>query len=147
MTVIVARYTDPLEAQIACGLLQAEGIAAHTGDAHTAIANWEWRLAIGGTKVIVDDADAERARAVIRRLDAGEFALSGDELAFDAGDGADDDANGDADDAATPRAEIDVADGHARALPDDRESPSSRVAWAALMLLAIPLPWRRRPRT
>ena len=26
----------------------------------------------------------------------------------------------------------------------DRETPSSRFAWLALMLLGIPLPWRRR---
>lgn len=79
MTRIVARYADPIEAQIACGLLQAEGIDVHVGDAHTALANWEWRLAIGGVKLHVPDDQLERARELIRRLDAGEFALSGDD--------------------------------------------------------------------
>lgn len=134
MTVIVARYTDPLEAQIACGLLRAEGIDAHTGDDHTAIANWEWRLAIGGTKVHVRDADAERARAVIRRLDAGEFALA-DEDPDDVGDG---DHHDDRVDAL-----LDAGSGRSSSAVE-HESASSRAAWIALMLFAIPLPWSRR---
>ncbi|MET0328938.1 MAG: DUF2007 domain-containing protein [Luteimonas sp.] len=81
MTTIVARYADPIEAQIACGLLQAEGIDVHVGDAHTALANWEWRLAIGGVKLHVRDDQLDQAREVIRRLDAGEFALAPDEAA------------------------------------------------------------------
>ncbi len=119
MTTIVARYADPLEAQIACGLLQAEGIDVHLGDAHIALANWEWRLAIGGVKLHVPRAQLARAQDVIRRLDAGDFALApeDDPEAADAGQ-------------ATP----------------DRESPSSRLAWIAWALLSIPLPWRRRPR-
>lgn len=116
MTVIVARYTDPLEAQIACGLLQAEGIDVHLGDAHMALANWEWRLAIGGVKLHVRDAQLAQARDVIRRLEAGEFELPTED-----------------DDDAAPLAPV-------------RESASSRLAWLALMLFSIPLPWRRRPR-
>lgn len=138
MTVIVARYTDPLEAQIACGLLRAEGIDAHTGDENTAIANWEWRLAIGGTKVRVAGADAERARAVIRRLDAGEFALADD---VDVEDGSAGDGDGDGH-AEPGEIVLDAGSGRHRAL--DHESASSRVAWLALVLFAIPLPWRRR---
>lgn len=118
MTVIVARYADPIEAQIACGLLQAEGIDVHLGDAHTALANWEWRLAIGGVKLHVRDEQLAQAREVIRRLDAGEFQLPPD----------DDDAD------------------DARAPPPPRESMSSRLAWVGLMLFSIPLPWRRPPR-
>ncbi|MCD9029127.1 DUF2007 domain-containing protein [Luteimonas sp. BDR2-5] len=119
MTVIVARYADPLEAQIAAGLLQAEGIDVHLGDQHMALANWEWRLAIGGVKLHVRDDQLAHAREVIRRLDAGEFRLPADE--------ADDD----------PATDADVA--------PNRESWSSRLAYVALMLFAIPLPWRRRP--
>ena len=115
MSVIVARYADPIEAQIACGLLQAEGIDVHLGDANMALANWEWRLAIGGVKLHVRDDQFEQAQEVIRRLDAGEFQL-----------GAEDDPEADA------------------PLPATRETGSSRLAWIALMLFQIPLPWRRR---
>lgn len=79
MSVIVARYADPIEAQIACGLLQAEGIDVHLGDVHMALANWEWRLAIGGVKLHVPGDQVEQARDVIRRLDAGEFQLTADD--------------------------------------------------------------------
>lgn len=116
VTTIVARYADPIEAQIACGLLQAEGIDVHVGDAHMALANWEWRLAIGGVKLHVPDHQLEQAREVIRRLDAGEFALVDDDDVASAGPSA----------------------------PPPRESWSSRLAWIALMVFSIPLPWRRK---
>ncbi|NLW96241.1 MAG: DUF2007 domain-containing protein [Xanthomonadaceae bacterium] len=115
MSIVVASYTDPVQAQIARGLLQAEGIEAHLGDEHLALANWEWRLAIGGAKLRVAAADAPRARKILQALDAGEYAI---------------------DDEARP------ADPQLQ--PPDRESPSSRLAWLALVLLNIPLPWRRR---
>lgn len=114
MFVAVARFTDPLEAHIACGRLQAEGIDAHVADAHIGLANWEWRLAVGGTRVLVDERDAELARRVVRDLDAGRYAL-------------------DAESTEEPL--------HA----PYRESWSSRIAWIALMLFNIPLPWRRKP--
>ena len=115
MFTLVASYIDPIEAQIARGLLVAEGIDAHVGDEHLAVANWEWRLAIGGTKLRVPTAQAERARDVLRAMDAGDYAI-------------DDDANA-------------VAPGlHA----PERETASSRLAWLSLVLFNIPLPWRRR---
>lgn len=117
MLVIVASYTDPIEAQIARGLLAAEGIEAHLGDEHSALANWEWRLAIGGVKLRVRQEQAMHARRILQALDDGAYALEDDAAR------------------ATPGAAL-----HA----PDRESPSSRLAWAALMLLGIPLPWRRR---
>src|SRR5690349_25179124 len=60
MLVAVARFPDPLEAHIACGRLRAEGIDAHVADAHMGLANWEWRLAVGGTRVLVDERSEER---------------------------------------------------------------------------------------
>ena len=114
MLATVARFADLLEAQIACGRLRAEGVDAHVADAHMGLANWEWRLAVGGTRVLVDEADAERARKVMRDLDAGLYAL-------------------DAESAEEPL--------H----PPSRESRSSRIAWIALMLFGLPLPWRRKP--
>lgn len=115
MLVTVARFTDPLEAQIACGRLRTEGVDAHVADAHMGLANWEWRLAVGGTRVLVDERDAERARKVMRDLDAGHYALDADIVQDDA------------------------------MRPPYRESWSSRVAWIALVLFHVPLPWRRKP--
>lgn len=114
MLATIARFADPLEAQIACGRLRAEGIDAYVADAHMGLANWEWRLAVGGTRVLVDEAQVEFARKVMRDLDAGRYAL---------------------DDESTDEAL------HA----PDRESWSSRIAWIALMLFNIPLPWKRDP--
>jgi len=115
MFTTVASYLDPIQAQIARGLLAAEGIDAHVGDEHLSVANWEWRLAIGGSRVRVADADAERAGAILRAMEAGEYAID--------------------DDAAPADAQLQAP---------DRESPSSRLAWLSLVLLNIPLPWRRR---
>jgi hypothetical protein len=114
MFTTIARYADPLEAQITCGRLRAEGIDAHVADAHMGLANWEWRLAVGGTRVLVDEADAEFARKVMRDLDAGRYAL-----------------------------DVESTDEPLQA--PDRESWSSRLAWIALMLFGLPLPWRRIP--
>lgn len=115
MFTTVASFHDPIEAHIACGRLRAEGIAAHVVDTHMGLANWEWRLAVGGTRVLVEEADAERARSIVRDLDAGAYALESDATSDTV--------------LRTP----------------DRESWSSRIAWIALMLFNIPLPWRRRP--
>jgi Putative prokaryotic signal transducing protein len=114
MFTTIAHYIDPIEAHLARGRLLSEGIDAHLGDEHLAVANWEWRLAVGGVKLRVADGDVGRAKLVLQALDAGEYALeseSDDESALHA---------------------------------PDRESWSSRLAWLALMLFGIPLPWRRR---
>lgn len=117
MFTTVARYPDPIEAHIACGRLRAEGIAAQVADAALGIANWEWRLALGGTRVYVPECEAMQAQAILRALDAGDYALDS------------------ALEAQAPATGLRAP---------DRESWSSRLAWAALMLLGIPLPWRRR---
>ncbi|HEY4529886.1 MAG TPA: DUF2007 domain-containing protein [Luteimonas sp.] len=132
MFTTVASYSDPIEAQLALGLLQAEGIPGRLDDIGTAIANWEWRLAIGGIRLRVPDAQAVHARRVLAALDAGEYALDDD--------GTPADAPGARDAAAT----ADVLPGTAPLRPPSRESLSSRIAWAALMLFGLPLPWRRR---
>lgn len=115
MFTTIASYLDPIQAQIARGLLAAEGIEAHVGDEHLALANWEWRLAIGGTRLRVAEQDAVRARAILQAMEAGEYAIDEDCAPADAGLSA-----------------------------PDRESGSSRLAWLALVLFSIPLPWRRR---
>ena len=130
MFTTVAAYSDPIEAQLALGLLQAEGIPGRLDDIGTAIANWEWRLAIGGIRLRVPDAQVIHARRVLAALEAGEYALDDDMPAADgAADGTAHARTGD---------EADVLQ------PPSRESVSSRIAWAALMLFGLPLPWRRR---
>lgn len=115
MFTTIAHYTDPIEAHLARGRLLSEGIEAHLDDEHLAYANWEWRLATGGVKLRVLDIHAERAHAVLRAMEAGDYAL------------------------------VEDGDAHDPALqPPYRESWSSRLAWLALMLYGIPLPWRRR---
>lgn len=114
MFITVAHYYDPIEAHIARGLLASQGIEAHLGDEHLALANWEWRLAVGGVKLRVPAEQAQHACEILRQAESGAYALE------------------EAPEQAQPLR-----------LPD-RESPSSRLAWIALMLLGIPLPWRRR---
>lgn len=74
----IASYLDPIEAHIVCGRLRAEGIDAHVADDQMNLANWEWRQAIGGTKVRVVDRQFEQARTLIGALDQGEFSLDAD---------------------------------------------------------------------
>lgn len=74
----VASYLDPIEAHIVCGRLQAEGIDAIVSDDQTNLANWEWRQAIGGTRVRVAEDQFEAARALIAELDGGAFSLEPD---------------------------------------------------------------------
>jgi len=141
MFTTVAAYSDPIEAQIALGLLQAEGIPARLDDIGTAIANWEWRLAIGGVRLRVPDGQAMHARRVLAALEAGDYALG--EAAADDGDALTAAVGGNHAPEAAHGRPWPPNDGHALQ-PPDRESPSSRVAWVALMLFGLPLPWRRR---
>ena len=47
MFTTIASYLDPIEAHLACGRLLSEGIDAHLGDEHLAVAtgNGGWRSA------------------------------------------------------------------------------------------------------
>lgn len=120
MLVTVAHYHDPIEAHIARGLLASRGIDAHLGDEHLALANWEWRLAVGGVKLRVPQEQAMHARNILRAAESGEFVLDEDD------------------------AEREPTVEERALLAPYRESWSSRLAWAALMLFSVPLPWRRK---
>lgn len=115
MFTTVAHYHDPIEAHIARGLLASQGIDAHLGDEHSMMANWEWRLAVGGVKLRVPAEQAQRAGEVLRAAENGEYVLEDD------------------------------SEQAQNLQPPDRESSSSRLAWIALMLFSIPIPWRRKP--
>ena len=75
----VAAYPDPLLAHIVRGRLEAEGIAAWLADEHSVLMNWDWRLALGGVKVRVATERFDEARALVRELDGGAFAIAVDE--------------------------------------------------------------------
>jgi hypothetical protein len=51
----------------------------HVADAHSTVANWNWRLAIGGAKVRVLTHEFAEARELLRALERGELALTPDE--------------------------------------------------------------------
>jgi len=120
MFVTVAHYHDPIEAHIARGLLASQGIDAHLGDEHLALANWEWRLAVGGVKLRVPQEQAMHARNILHAAESGEYVL---------------DDEGDARERSAEERTLRAP---------DRESWSSRLAWVALMLFSVPLPWRRK---
>jgi putative signal transducing protein len=67
--VVVARFTDPLEAAMARGALEAAGIEAELRDA--AMAGLQLGNAVGGAKLVVAPADAAHARALLAELAAG----------------------------------------------------------------------------
>lgn len=126
----VASFADPIEAHIVCGRLQAEGIDAHVADGHTALANWEWRLLIGGVRIRVPEADHERARRIIAEVDGGGYTLAPE-----------------ATDAPESDAGVDVAEpGSPQAQGGDHETWSSRLAYVAAFIFGLPLPWTRRAR-
>jgi hypothetical protein len=74
--VVVAAYNSPIEAEMAKSRLQTEGIDADLLDVHTASIGTHMTLAIGGVKVRVLEADAERAHEVLNQL--GDFTLPDD---------------------------------------------------------------------
>lgn len=73
--VTVASYTDAIQAHLARGRLEAEGIEAEVADEHYVSANWMMSNALGGVKLRVPERMAERAAQILRELEAGEFAL------------------------------------------------------------------------
>lgn len=79
MLITVGRYLNPLEAYIVKGRLEAEGIPAFVQHEHHIWAKWTISLAIGYVRVQVNRDDLDDSFAIIRRLDAGEFALVDEE--------------------------------------------------------------------
>lgn len=68
-TVIVASYTRPVEAHLARGRLEAEGIQAFVLDEQAITVNPFLAPALGGVKVAVAAADASRAREILGNPD------------------------------------------------------------------------------
>lgn len=63
--VVVARYSFPLDAQIAKSNLESAGIAAYIADEHTINMQWLYSDALGGVRVLVAASDLEEAREIL----------------------------------------------------------------------------------
>lgn len=78
MLIRVASYTTPIEAHVARGRLEAEGVPAFVCHEHHVGAIWMYSVALGGAKVYVHRSDESRARDIIAANNRGEFALEDD---------------------------------------------------------------------
>ncbi|MCD1127590.1 DUF2007 domain-containing protein [Jinshanibacter sp. LJY008] len=63
--VVVARYSYPLDAQIAKSNLEAAGINAYIADVHTINTNWLYSDALGGVRLMVDGDNVQEAEAIL----------------------------------------------------------------------------------
>ena len=68
-----AIYTNPIEAHIVRGRLEAEGIPAYVIHEYHIWANWFYSSALGGVKVQVNATDALKAKETIINLENDEF--------------------------------------------------------------------------
>ena len=71
--VTVGAYNNPLEAHLAKGRLEVEGIPAHLAHEHHVWANWVYSQALGGVKVQVSTEYAENAVKVLEAHAKGEY--------------------------------------------------------------------------
>lgn len=63
--VTVATFDNMVDAHIALGRLQAEGIRASLADEHLVQTDWLYSIAVGGIKLQVEPELAERARRIL----------------------------------------------------------------------------------
>lgn len=63
--VLIGRFAHPVEAELACSRLQAEGIRARVADANTISIQPYYSALLGGVKLLVDECDAERALQIL----------------------------------------------------------------------------------
>ena len=66
--VTVGSYIDPIQAHIASGRLESEGIPVVVADEHYIWANWMLSNALGGVKVQVPSSYAEKSRQILSDL-------------------------------------------------------------------------------
>ncbi|MDX5418448.1 MAG: DUF2007 domain-containing protein [Hymenobacteraceae bacterium] len=78
--VTVATFSQPTEAYILKGRLEAEGIPCFLGDEHIIAAQPLYSVAVGGVKLQVTEGDEEEAREMIGRImrGASEYILDND---------------------------------------------------------------------
>lgn len=80
LLVKVAAYENAIQAHLARGRLEAEGIPAFVCHEHHVWAYWLYSLLLGGVKVYVHVKDEDRAREVISAHDGGAYALPEEEV-------------------------------------------------------------------
>jgi len=73
--VTVATYTDAVQAHLARGRLDVEGIPATVAHEHHIWANWMLSNALGGVKIQVPISFRDRAQEILGRHDRGEYEL------------------------------------------------------------------------
>lgn len=61
----IASFENAIDAEIARGRLESEGIAAHIRDATMVGTNWLYSNAVGGVKLEVNAADVDQARQLL----------------------------------------------------------------------------------
>jgi len=71
--ITIATFTNPLEAHIVRGRLEAEGIDTSVAHEHHIWANWFLSTALGGVKLQVKPEDAQRAREILQQEQAGDY--------------------------------------------------------------------------
>lgn len=75
---IVARLTDPLEAQLIRGCMNAAGIAAVIADEQHTQANLLAAIALGGVRLMVPASDLAQAQDMLAAYERGDFTLADD---------------------------------------------------------------------
>jgi uncharacterized protein (UPF0212 family) len=81
--ITVGAYNNPLEAHLAKGRLEVEGIPAYLAHEHHVWANWVYSQALGGVKVQVSAENAEDAVKILDAHNKGEFEESLEEIVPD----------------------------------------------------------------
>ncbi|MDH4261117.1 MAG: DUF2007 domain-containing protein [Gammaproteobacteria bacterium] len=71
--VTIDSFTNPLDAHIARGLLESEGVPAILHSEHHVWSSWPYSFALGGVGLQVPAAFADRARDLLARQRSGEF--------------------------------------------------------------------------
>lgn len=73
MLTTVSVHTDPIEAHIVRGRLEAEGIPAHVAFQHHVWMNWSMSFALGQVRIQVPPSYLGRSLAVLHDIRAGEY--------------------------------------------------------------------------
>jgi hypothetical protein len=73
--VTIARFTNPLEANVLRNCLESHGVFAFIWGEHLGTANHLWSVASGGMRLQVRSDQVEQAKEVIAAFERGDFAI------------------------------------------------------------------------